>query len=159
MKNNMLDNNTLDNVFYIYLIYPISRDDEVNFYRVLKNYTNIGTEIQAYLLDWEKMEYIDENIPFPKSYLYVPADHELFIRRAYQDRLLTKEQISTINCQIIKNTDLVILFGDFSVSSDIITEINYAKRAQVPIYSMPDLSPMAIDALKLAIKLIVKAGD
>jgi hypothetical protein len=38
-------------------------------------------------------------------------------------------------------------------------ELEYAKGEQVPIYTMPDLSPMALDALKLAIKLIIRAGN
>lgn len=150
-----MKNTSLNTVFNIYLLYPTNRDDEGNFYRLLRNYSNIGIELQAYLIDWEKMDGL------PKSYLYVPADHELFIHRAYKDSLLTKEQISNINCKIIEECNLLILFGGNNIhtNSNITLELDYAKGEQVPIYTMPDLSPMALDALKLAIKLIIRAGD
>ena len=146
---------TLNNTFNIYLLYPTDRDDDGNFYRLLRNYANIGIELQAYLIDWEKMDGL------PKSYLYVPADHELFIHRAYKDKLLTKEQIDNINCKIIKECNLLILFGGYRIhtNSNITTELEYAKQEEIPIYTMPDLSPMAIQALQLAIKLVVRGED
>jgi len=142
-------------------LYPTDRDDEGNFYRLLRNYSNIGIELQAYLIDWEKMD------GFPKSYLYVPADHELFIQRAYKDGLLTKEQISNINCKIIEECNLLISFGNglkcTGADGSVIEgytyseEIECAKQEEVAIYTMPDLTPIALDALKLAIKFIIKA--
>lgn len=143
-----MKNTALNTTFNIYLLYLIDRDNEGNFYRLLRNYSNIGIELQAYLIDWEKMDGL------PKSYLYVPADHELFIHRAYQDSILTKEQISGINCKIIEECNLLILFGSTVENT---AELEYAKREKIPVYSMPDLSPMAVDALKLAIKLILRA--
>ena len=146
-------NATINTTFNIYLLYPTDRDDEGNFYRLLRNYTNIGIELQAYLIDWEKMDGL------PKSYLYVPADHELFIHRAYKDKLLTKEQISSINCKIIEECNLLIAFGNHRTSANIVNELEYVKQEKIPVYTMPDLSPMAIDALKLAIKQIIRQGD
>ena len=144
-------------IFNIYLLYPTNRDDSGNFYRALKTYTNIGIELLAYLIDWEKMDYINDNTSFPKSRLYVPADHELFIQYAYKDRLLAKEDISFINCKIIKESDLLILFGSNGSYSNIATELHFVKQEGIPIYTMPDLSPMAIESLNLAIKLIIRA--
>ena len=144
----------LNTTFNIYLLYPTNRDDEGNFYRLLRNYSNIGIELQAYLIDWEKMDGL------PKSYLYVPADHELFIHRAYKDGYVTKEQIASINCKIIDECNLLINFGNgAAVGSNLPKELSYAQQEKIAIYSMPDLSPMAIQSLRLAIKLIVKAGD
>lgn len=156
---NDMKNTALNTTFNIYLLYSINRDDEGNFYRWLRNYINIGIELQAYLIDWEKMELIDDKTPFPKSYLYVPADHELFIHRAYLDGFLTKEQIDIVNCKIIKECNLLVLFGGHRIHADsnITNELQYAKEENIPVYTMPDLSPLAIDALKLAIKLIVKS--
>lgn len=149
-----MKNTALNTTFNIYLLYPTNRDDEGNFYRLLRNYTNIGIELQAYLLDWEKMEGL------PKSYLYVPADHELFIHHAYKDNLLTKEQICSINCKIIEEYNLLINFGsEAAVGSNLANELQCAQQEKIPIYSMPDLSPMAIQSLRLAIKLILKAED
>jgi hypothetical protein len=157
-----MKNTSLNTTFNIYLLYSTDRDDEGNFYRLLRNYSNIGIELQAYLIDWEKMDGL------PKSYLYIPADHELFIQRAYKDGLLTKEQINLVNCKIIEECNLLINFGngikmtgdDGSVIEGYIysKELEYAQQEKIPIYSMPDLSPMAIQSLRLAIKLIVKAG-
>lgn len=156
-----MKNTTSHNIFSIYLLYNINRDDEDNFYRLLQNYINIGTEIYAYLIDWEKMD------GFPKFRLYVPADHEIFINSAYKSGFITKEQIQSINCEIIKTCDLLISFGNSmrwtGDSGSIIEghkfseELEYAKQEKIPIYTMPDLTPMAIDALKLAIKLIIKS--
>lgn len=154
-----MKNTSLNTVFNIYLLYPTNRDDEGNFYRLLRNYTNIGIELQAYLIDWEKMDGL------PKSYLYVPADHELFIHRVYKDKLLTKEQISSVNCKIIEECDLLVNFGcavhdngsEAAVGSNLANELQYAQQEKIPIYSMPDLSPHAIQSLRLAIKLIIKA--
>jgi len=158
-----MKNTALNTTFNIYLLYPTNRDDEGNFYRLLRNYTNIGIELQAYLIDWEKMDGL------PKSYLYVPADHELFVHHAYKDNLLTKEQISSINCKIIEECNLLINFGNgikmTSVNGSIIEgytyskELEYAQQEKIPIYSMPDLSPHAIQSLRLAIKLIIKAEN
>lgn len=152
-----MKNMALNTTFNIYLLYFTDRDDEGNFYRLLQNYSNIGIELQAYLIDWEKMDWIDDKTPFPKSYLYVPADHELFIHHAYKNSLLTKEQISLVNCKIIEEYNLLVYFGNGCDSCKDSKELLYAKQEGIPIYSMPDLSPMAIQALKLAIKLILKA--
>lgn len=142
----------LNTTFNIYLLYPTNRDDEVNFYKLLQDYINIGTEIYAYLIDWEKMDGL------PKFKLYVPANHEVFIQSAYKSKFLTKEQIFFINCKIIETCNLLILFGDCVKFGDN-KEIEYAKQKKIPIYVMPSLSFMAIDALKLAVKLIIKAED
>jgi len=150
-----MNETALNTTFNIYLLYPTNRDDECNFYRLLRNYSNIGIELQAYLLDWEKMDGL------PKSYLYVPADHELFIHRAYQDGMITKEQIALVNCKIIEECNLLVYFGNGCVPPVYpnLAEIEYAKQKEVPIYTMPDLSPTAIQALRFAIKLIIRAKD
>jgi len=147
--------NTVSNtIFSMYLLYPTDRDDETNFYRLLQNYVNIGTEIYAYLIDWEKMDGL------PKFRLYVPADHEVFIDCAYKSGFLTKEQISTVNRKIIKACNLVIVFGGFiaPAKSSFLEEVEYAKQEKIPIYTMPDLGPEAIEALKFAIQVVIKSG-
>lgn len=145
---------SLNTVFNLYLLYPTDRDDKDNFHRLLQNYSNIGIELQAYLIDWEKMDGL------LKSYLYVPADHELFVHQAYKDGFITKEQIISTNCKIIEGCNLLINFGNGAVVGDNLpNELKYAQQEKIPIYSMPDLSPMAIQSLELAIKLIIKAED
>ncbi len=140
---------TLNTIFSIYLLYPIDRDDEENFYKLLQEYINTGTEIYAYLLDWEKMDGL------PKCRLYVPADHEVFIHSAYKSGFITKEEIQEINCKIIETCDLLILYDGWGLEID--EELSCAKQEGIAVYNMPDLSAIAIDALKLAIQFIIRA--
>lgn len=145
----MVDNIISNNQFSIYLLYCIDRDDEGSFYKLLQNYINIGTEIYAYLLDWEKMD------GFPKFRLYVPADHEIFVNSAYRSGFITAEEIRSINCKIIETVDLLILYDGWGLSID--EEVSYAKQKNIAIYNMPSLEPIAMDSLKLAIKFIIQS--
>jgi len=140
--------------FNIYLLYPINRDDKKGLSHLLRTCIDIGEEIRAYLIDWEKMDGL------PRANLYVPADHEIFVQCAYNNNFLTKENINFIDCEIIKLCDLLILLGSYNpLEKDVVEKVECTKEAEIPIYTMPDLSPAAISALKLAIKLIVKSGD
>jgi len=146
--------NSTSTQFNIFLAYPTCRKDEDNFYRVTKNYINIGTQIKAYLIDWEKMDGL------PKCDIYIPAKHEEFIHCAYTNGFLSEKQIIAVNCEIIDNCDLLILFGGFRpVDNTAIQEAVYAREQRVAIYTMPDLSPTAINALKFAIICILKSME
>ncbi len=150
----MLMMNSTSKQFNIFLAYPTHRKDEDNFYRVTKTYVNIGIQIKAYLIDWEKMDGL------PKCDIYVPAEHEKFIHFAYLNGLLPEEHITTINCGIIDTCDLLILFGGFKTVDNVaIQEAVYAREQGVAIYTMPDLSPTAINALKFAIICLLKSGE
>ena len=142
---------TANTIFSIYLLSPIDRDDEENFYKLLQEYINVGTEIYAYLLDWEKMDGL------PKCRLYVPADHEVFVHSAYKSGFITKEQITAINCKIIETCDLLILYDGWGLEID--EELSCAKQESIAVYNMPSLDSIAIEALKLAIKFIVRSKD
>ncbi len=146
--------NSTSEQFNIFLAYPTHRTDEDNFYRVTKTYINIGTQIKAYLIDWEKMDGL------PKCDIYVPAEHEKFIHCAYTNGLLSEVHIIATNCEIINGCDLLILFGGFKLKDNaVIQEVVYAREKGVAIYTMPDLSPTAINALKFAIICILKSGE
>ena len=144
-----MNNTTASSVFSIYLLYPIDRDDEESFYKLLQEYINVGTEIFAYLIDWEKMDGL------PKFRLYVPADHEVFVNSAYKSGFITQEQITHINCKIIETCDLLIQYDGWALGID--EELSCAKQNNIAIYNMPDLRLIAIDALKLAIEFIIRA--
>ena len=142
-----------DKAFNIYLLYPVDRDNKKGLSRLLRACIDVGEEIRAYLIDWEKMDGL------PKSNLYVPADHEVFVQCAYDNEFLTKENINFVDCEIIKLCDLLVLLGNYNpLAGDIVEKVECAKGADIPIYTMPDLSPEAISALKFAIKLIKKSG-
>ena len=141
-----------DKAFNIYLLYPVDRDNKKGLSRLLRACIDVGEEIRAYLIDWEKMDGL------PKSNLYVPADHEVFVQCAYDNEFLTKESINFVDCEIIKLCDLLVLLGNYNpLAGDIVEKVECAKGADIPIYTMPDLSPAAISALKLAIKLIIRS--
>ena len=150
----MKDTN-ITTLFSIYLSYPTNRNDKSNFYRQLKNYISIGTEISAYLIDWEKMD------GFPKMHLYIPAEHEPFVHYAYLSKFITEKEIKAVNNNIVKNCQLLILFGeyDYEIDNNIKSEVQFANRHDIPIYCMPDLSPEAIQALKLSINLILHSNN
>ena len=140
--------------FNIYLAYPTYRGSDIVHYKMTKRYCNIGSEIRAYLWDWEKMDGL------PKCKLYNPADHELFIDTAHDMEMLSDKDIFQVNCAIIQRCDLVILFGNCErTKGSLLEEVKYAKSSRIPIYTMPDLSPTVMQTLKLAITIIIKSGD
>lgn len=146
-----MKNTNTNNEFLIYLSYPLDRNNSTTFYAGIKDSINTGIEIRAYLIDWEKMDGL------PRSHLYIPAEHELFTQTAYKNKFLTSTQILATNYDIIKHyADLIVLFGDYNPRyENIVAEIGAAKKAQVPIYTMPNLSDNAIDALRFTIKVIL----
>jgi hypothetical protein len=143
----------LPNYFNIYLLYYFDRNNKKDFFSILKHYMDIGEEIKAWLIDWEKMD------GFPKANLYVPANSEIFIQTAYNNKILTKEKIAAVDCEIIKYCNLLLVYGKYndyeSLSQDITIRTDAAVDAEVPIYIMPDLSLETINALRLAIKLVI----
>ncbi len=46
--------------------------------------------------------------------LYVPAEHEEFVHRAYVNGMLTIDQILEIDCDIVKSCDALIALGQIS---------------------------------------------
>lgn len=56
----------------------------------------------------ELAKFIREHIP--EIDLYVPAEHEDFVFRAYTCGYVTEEQILDVDCQILEAKDLLIIF-------------------------------------------------
>ncbi len=140
--------------FFIYLSYPLNRHNSHTFCGEIENSIRIGNEIRAYLIDWEKMD------GFPKSHLYVPAEHELFVQTAYRRKYINERQIQVVNCDIIQKCDLLVVFGSFDMLyGNLTTDVQIAKTTQVPIYTMPDLSKPAIDALRFTMKCVLKINE
>ena len=137
--------------FKIYLAYPTNRTNVTQFKRAVQTYRRIGTEIKAYLIDWEKMDGL------PPCDLYNPADHELFISVAYYTNLINNEVILSTNCEIIHDVDLIIKFGTYKSNGRPFREIQYARSQGVPVYTMPDLTTIAIKTLKFSIVTILKS--
>ena len=93
----------------------------------IKTHINIGTQIKAYLIDWEKMSGL------PKCDLYIPAEHDEFVQIAYNKKYMNEEQILDVDCAIIDKCDLLIAYGDFRQSRGMQVEINYAENNNMQI--------------------------
>jgi dTDP-4-amino-4,6-dideoxygalactose transaminase len=136
--------------FNIYFNTPFNRNKAGDLQTRLRQYINIGTEIKAYLLDWEKMD------NFPKITLYIPAEHDTFVQLAYLHKFLTQKQIYFINCNIMHLCNLFIQFGNEEDDRRTYREFEWAKENEIPIFFMPDLSEEAIASLKCAIKQVLR---
>jgi hypothetical protein len=138
--------------FKIYLAYPTNRSNTAQFNKIIQSYRRIGTEIQAYLIDWQKMDGL------PPCDLYNPANHEMFITTAYHNNFITEADILSVNCEILTGAHLLIKFGSYKGRP--LREVQYARSQGIPIYTMPDLSDVAIKTLRFSIATIVRSmGD
>ena len=119
----------------------------------IKKFKKVGQELQSYFFDWEKME------GFPKIDLYVPAEHDEFVMIAYSKGFITETEILDVDCTIIDTCDLLISWGfpKDTGSNGMKIECEHAYKQQIPIYTMDDLSPIAVDSLKYVLYLILKA--
>lgn len=138
-------------VFKIYLAYPTNRTNVAQFKKVIKSYRRIGTEIRAYLIDWEKMDGL------PRCDLYNPADHELFVSTAYKNSIIEDADILATNCEIISGADLLVRFGTYRGRP--IKEVQFARANGLAVYTMPDISEIAIRTLRFSIVTIIKARN
>ena len=111
---------------------------------------SIGTEIKAYLIDWEKQNGTD----FPKMDLYIPAEHDEFVQIAFDNKYINEEQILGVDCDIIDRCQLVIALGDHSKSRGMKIEIEYAEEHSIPVLYMPNLTPETIKTLRFTLKLL-----
>lgn len=134
----------------IYLSHPAYKLKEIDTNEVI--YKHVGEEIRAYLIDWEKMD------GFPKMELYLPAEHEEFIRYAYLLNYLTTEELLNINCKIIEKCHLLILFEYFKLTPEMECEMIHARKHGLPVFNMPSLSNASIQSLQYTINLILKSG-
>ena len=145
----------LKDIFKIYMSHSIAgakgkaatdKDIWENVYK----YRKIGEEIKAYLIDWEKMD------GFPKSYLYVPAEHEEFIFNARKMKYINVKKILKVDCAIVSTCGLLIACGDYTQSRGMQVEIQYAGDKGIPIFYMPIFSAGNIASLKHSIRLILE---
>lgn len=71
---------------------------------------------------------------FPNVYFHVPAEHEEFIQKAYDKGLLTEKQILDIDCEILNECNLLLVYSpDNFISRGMQVEIDYAVCNNIPI--------------------------
>lgn len=143
-----------EDIFRIYMSHAIrgpkgqnatKKDIEENIAKHIK----IGTEIKAYLIDWEKMDGL------PRCDLYIPAEHDEFVQIAFDKKYLDEKKILDVDCEIIERCNLVIAFGDPLDSRGMQIELDYAANNGIPIFFMPTLDANTIHTLNYTIKLIL----
>lgn len=88
-------------------------------------------------------------ICIPDLELYVPAKHDEFVLRAYKKNYIDEHQILDIDCDIISGRDLLIVYNwQNFLSNGMVTEIDYATKHGIPIYSFGELCERTLDDLK-----------
>lgn len=80
--------------------------------------------------------------------MYIPAKHDEFVTKAYRKNYINEHQILDIDCDIIGERDLLIVYNwQNFLSNGMVTEINYAKEHSIPIYSFMELNERVLDEL------------
>jgi len=111
----------------------------------------IGREIKAYLLDWEKMD------GFPSGDLYVPAEHDEALAIALQKGYLTVDQVLDIDCEIISRCDLLLVYGP--LSSGMKREVQYAQKHNIPLLFFDKWDRRVSISLKYVLTRVLEERD
>lgn len=93
---------------------------------------------------------------FVKCSLYVPAEHSEFVELASNKKYLDETEILSIDCDIIDRCNLLIAFGDYSLSRGMQVEIEFAIQNKTPVFYMSELNRNIIESLKFAIQIVMK---
>ncbi len=86
--------------------------------------------------------YMGVNYPDADLELYVPAEHEDFVNRAFRNDMLTVQQILHIDCQIIEEEfkDLLLVFAPFGPPVEGCSiELVHATKHGIPSIVFKDL--------------------
>jgi hypothetical protein len=87
--------------------------------------------------------------------LYVPAEHEEFVNRAYRDGMLKVQQILYIDCQIISEAynDLLLVYAPFGPPVEgCSTELIHARK-----HNVPDIIFENLEDFKAGIEIFLEA--
>ncbi len=73
---------------------------------------------------------------YPDVEFYIPAEHEAFVHRAYKMGCLSIDQILEIDCDIISDCDMVILYNHEGVlSNGMKIEAEFAYTHFIPTFN------------------------
>lgn len=76
----------------------------------------------------------DDNI-----YIYVPAEHDQFVLIAYKRKLLTEKDILDIDCEIVDDCDLLLVYNwEGYISRGMQREIDCANDNGISIFTFND---------------------
>jgi hypothetical protein len=103
-------------------------------------------------------DWLREKVPGLK--LYVPAEHEDFVQIAYLEKMLTEEQILIIDCKILQRMDFhIVLEEDGWRGGGIGVEIDAAKEANMPIFTITEMDDITVELLNNMIEEVSKAKN
>ena len=112
----------------IYLSHPI---------RGIKGNTATEADMQKNCYRARMLAYIIRRFIIPPPDIYCPAESEPFIGRAYKSGILTEKQILDIDCEIIKDCDLLIIYNpERGLSNGMKVEFEAAKKSGVEVYEI-----------------------
>ena len=91
-----------------------------------------------------------------KIELYCPAEHDEFVLIAYRKDYLTESQILSVDCSILSQRDLLLVYAkDNFISRGMKIEIEYANGINLPIHYFNDVSSKSIKEIEQAIKQVL----
>lgn len=69
----------------------------------------------------------------PDLDLYIPAEHEAFVQRAYDKGFMTEDQILSVDCDILRDMDCVIAYNPECISHGMQVEVDFATHNNIPV--------------------------
>lgn len=91
----------------------------------------------------------------PKLDLHVPSDMEAFVHRAYKLGHMTIDQILDVDCNIINECDLLLVYDhEFYISSGMQREIDHATMLGIPIVVFNSFNDEVLLDIERAISLL-----
>jgi len=72
---------------------------------------------------------------FPEYNFYIPAEHDLFVQKAYFKNYLTEEQILDIDCDIITECEAMLIYApDGHISRGMGVEMRFTSIWHIPTF-------------------------
>jgi len=92
-----------------------------------------------------------------KIELYCPAEHDEFVLIAYQKGYLNETQILSVDCSILSQRDLLLVYAkDDFISRGMKIEIEYAEENNFPIHYFSDVSSKSIKEIEQTIDQVIR---
>lgn len=74
----------------------------------------------------------------PDEEIYVPAEHDLFVAKAYRMGILDESDILKVDCDIIDDCDGVVVYDTGHISRGMEIEIRHAIASGIPVIYLSD---------------------
>lgn len=93
-------------------------------------------------------------VVFPKLDIYCPAEHEEFVHKTYLTKKLSIEDILEIDCQILKECDLLLVYNyERMFSKGMKVEYKFAYENNIPSLVFGKITS-AIEVIKIYLKKV-----